>query len=64
MEPGSTLEWSLVVSGGGRWWVVVRGGEKWCNVVPNGGPSRIASFVLAVELGGRGDQLECPPRCE
>ena len=30
VEPGSGLEWSLVVSGGGRWWVVVGGGEKWC----------------------------------
>ena len=55
MEPGSGLEWSLVVSGGGRWWwwsVVVKSGAK---VVPKGEPDQIASLELAVELGGRGD---------
>ena len=58
VEPGSALEWSLVVSGGlwwWRWWVVIRGGEKLCKVVPKGEPGLIASLELAVELGGRGD---------
>ena len=56
MEPGSGLEWSLVVSGGGRWWwwpVVVKSGAK---VVPKSEPERIAPLELAVEWGGRGDR--------
>ena len=57
MEPGSGLEWSLVVSGGGRWWVVVCGGEQLCKVVQRGGAELIASFALAVELGERWDRI-------
>ena len=56
MEPGSGLEWSLVVSGGGRWWwwsVVVKSGAKWCSKVSW---HEIVPLELAVELGGRGDR--------
>ena len=56
VEPGSGLEWSLVVSGGGRWWwwsVVVKSGAKWCS---KGGLARIRPLELKVEWGGRGDR--------